>query len=131
MLLTCRVATTFQFHLGAINGGVFLSLTKYNTIFQFHLGAINGGNPYHPGEETSDFNSTLVRLTVNPKMRVVPFLTFQFHLGAINGRTIKVERPLYSLFQFHLGAINGQIFRILILGQLHFNSTLVRLTERA
>ena len=56
----------------------------------------------------SDFNSTMVRLRVAPRLIVTSiFIAFQFHYGAIKGTgSQQLGKPEYE-FQFHYGAIKG------------------------
>ncbi|GEM_PF-1322835 len=100
-----------------------------------------------------DFNSTMVRLKVNPTCRnYVVNITFQFHYGSVKSspRTIplkrpwrfqfhygSVKRPMPSMaassanrFQFHYGSVKSFASKRYAATPAHFNSTMVRLKAK-
>src|SRR5690606_40671208 len=71
------------------------------------LERLTGGSGTVAQDDSQNFNSTLVRLTVAwaDSDHMKDFL-FQFHLGAINSLLSLQKHSQASQFQFHLGAIN-------------------------
>src|SRR5690606_189764 len=53
---------SFQFHYGAIKGQSLIYFIKVLHQFQFHYGAIKGIISWKSGENSTYFNSTMVRL---------------------------------------------------------------------
>jgi len=122
----------FQFHDGAIRRAAGRENLPIFPEFQFHDGAIRRLLLVVSHHSTICFNSTMVRLeAIGDSISFRIITSFQFHDGAIRRRGKRKRTADHYQFQFHDGAIRSYAVVCFCGVESGFNSTMVRLEEKA